>query len=236
MEVWKRPELSKEKVGSSIPGLILMPSPTFTAASSTLAERPPPEPPPQAFVIIRKGRLKPQLPCALQKSLVSLPLLDLDPERPPRKPPDGVRTSVKAILLLDLALCRPLPKPPWVIFGLVCLSLIDFCFIFCGYVVSSGCFMCCYVLCILVLSFVGIHLAPQLSLDCRYHLSFVGLYEGGSSITTFARHQWIFVQLDKVNKFETMCSRNGRDVVEEMIRNWIERKTLASHISFLCQY
>jgi len=92
------------------------------------------------------------------------------------------------------------------------------------------------VLCILVLSFVGIHLAPQLSLDCRYHLSFVGLYEGGSSITTFARHQWIFVQLDKVNKFETMCSRNGRDVVEEMIRNWIERKTLASHISFLCQY
>jgi len=36
-----------------------------------------------------------------------------------------------------------------------------------------------------------------------------------------------------VNKSETMCSRNERDVVEEMIRNWIERKTLASHISLV---
>ena len=92
--------------------------------------------------------------------------------------------------------------------------------------------MYCYVFCILVLSFVGIHLAPQLSLDCRYNLNFVALYEGETSITTSTRHQWIFVQLDKVNKSETMCSRNGRDVVEEMICNWIREKTMDSHISF----
>jgi hypothetical protein len=30
-----------------------------------------------------------------------------------------------------------------------------------------------------------------------------------------------------------MQSRNGHDVVEEIIHNWIERKTMASHISFV---
>jgi len=226
MEVLNGFELSKEKDVSSVPVLILMPSPTFTAASSTLAQRPPLKPLPQTFVIIRKGRLQPQLPYTFQKSLVSLSPLDLDPERPPRKPPDGVRTFVKVVL----GLCRPLPKPPWVNFVLVCLSPIYFSFMFCGsVVVSSRRLWCCNVLCILV----GSHLVPQLSLDCTYHISFVALYEDESSITIFAPHRWIFVQLDKVNKSETMCSRNGRDMAEEMICNWIEIKTLASHISFV---
>ncbi|RHN45137.1 hypothetical protein MtrunA17_Chr7g0227051 [Medicago truncatula] len=45
---------------------------------------------------------------------------------------------------------------------------------------------------------------------------------------------WVIYGLhDKVNKFETKCSRNGRDVVEEMIRNWIGKKTQDSHISFV---
>jgi len=30
-----------------------------------------------------------------------------------------------------------------------------------------------------------------------------------------------------------MHSRNGRDVVEEIIHNWVERKTMAFHISFV---
>jgi len=30
-----------------------------------------------------------------------------------------------------------------------------------------------------------------------------------------------------------MCSRNVRDEAEEMIRNWIGKKTLDSHISFV---
>ncbi|RHN58186.1 hypothetical protein MtrunA17_Chr5g0448391 [Medicago truncatula] len=43
----------------------------------------------------------------------------------------------------------------------------------------------------------------------------------------------VLLFFDKVNKSETMCSRNVRDEAEEMIRNWIEKKTLNSHISFV---
>ncbi|RHN40603.1 hypothetical protein MtrunA17_Chr8g0356481 [Medicago truncatula] len=80
---------------------------------------------------------------------------------------------------------------------------------------------------------VGFKSLSHLSLICWYHTSFIVLYEDESRFTTFALYQLFFVQNDKVKNSETKCSRNERDVVGKMIRNWIGKKTLDSHISFV---
>jgi len=157
---------------------------------------------------IRKGRLLLRLHPTLQKTEFGFSYLELGTE-------------------------RPLRKRPWVIFGWVCLALFEFCFSIYVFVVGLVCYLCWFVCCVLLLSLVCFESLPQLSLSCWYHISFIGLNGNESSFTTFALYQLIFVQHDKVNKSETKCSRNGRDVVEEMIHNWIEKKTLDSHISFV---
>ena len=149
--------------------------------------------------------------------------------RPPRKPPDEFRTALKATLLRDLCFYRPPPKPPWMLcwssaLSMACLVLLFLCVI---YVVL------CFLFHVLFLSLVSFKSLPKWSLDGRYHTRFVGLCEDESRFTNFATYQLIFVQRDKVNKSETMCSRNVRDEAEEMIRNWIGKKTLDSHISFV---
>jgi len=108
----------------------------------------------------------------------------------------------------------------------VCLLLL-FLFLYVMYVAL------CVVCSVLFLGLIGFKLLREPSLDSRYHTSFVGLYEDESSFTTFCFYQLIFVRRDKVKKSETMCSRNMRDEEEEMIRNWIGKKTLDSHISFV---
>lgn len=209
MEVWKKSELLKEKAVSTTLGVhMLKPSRSFTVISYTSVERPPPEPPPQVVVSIWKGQLLLRLPPTLQKTEFCFSSLELGTERPPW-------------------------KPPWVIYGLVCLALFDFCFSICVFVVGLVCYLCWSVCCVLFLSLVCFESLSQLCLNCWYHTSFIGLYENESSFTTFSLYQLFFVQHDKVNKFETKCSRNGRDVVEEMIRNWIGKKTQDSHISFV---
>lgn len=188
--------------------MMLKPSRFFPAISSTSAERPPPEPPPQVVMNIRKGPLLLRLPSTLQKTEFGFSSLELGTERPPW-------------------------KPPWVIFGWVCLALFEFSFSICVFVVGLVYFLCWSVCCVMFLSLFCFESLSLPSLNCWYHTSFIGLYGNESSFTTFALHQLIFVQHDKVNKSETKCSRNGRDVVEDMICNWIEKKTLDSHISFV---
>jgi len=121
------------------------------------------------------------------------------------------------------------PKPPWMLcwspaLSMACLVLLFLCVI---YVVL------CFLFHVLFLSLVSFKPLPKWSLDRRYHTRFVGLYEDESRFTNFAIYQLIFVQRDKVNKSETMCSRTVRDEAEEMIHNWIGKKTLDSHISFV---
>jgi hypothetical protein len=92
------------------------------------------------------------------------------------------------------------------------------------------CYLCCIVICVLCLCLMG---CKPLSFDCWCHTSFVVFYEDESRFKTFVFYQLMFVQHDKVNKSETKFSRNARDEAKKMIRNWIEKKTLDSHISFV---
>ncbi|RHN67850.1 hypothetical protein MtrunA17_Chr3g0107221 [Medicago truncatula] len=80
---------------------------------------------------------------------------------------------------------------------------------------------------------LGFKHCPQLRFDCNYHTSFVAFYEDESRFNPFAFYRLISVQSDKVKKSETKYSRNVRDEAKKMIRNWIEKKTLDSHISFV---
>lgn len=204
------------------------------AISSTSTKRPPPEPPPQVAMIIRKGQLKLQHISILQTTESGLLHLDLSLERPPRKPPDPVQRTLPQISSFS----RPPPKPPWVILDWVCLTVF-LCTIFCVFVVDFVCFLCsvcflwCYVVCVLLLSLVGFKHWPRLSFDCSYHTSLVAFYEDESRFNPFAFYRLISVQSDKVTKSETKYSRIVRDEEKKMIRNWIEKKTLDSHISFV---
>jgi hypothetical protein len=156
---------------------------------------------------------------------------------PPEPPPQAVANILQETKLgfssLDLGTGRPPRKPPWVNFGWVGLALFELCFSICVLMVVFVCYLCCFVCCVLFLCLVGFKSLYHVSLFCWYHRSFIVLYEDESRFTTFAIYQLVFVQNDKVKKSETKCSRNERDVVEKMIRNWIEKKTLDSHISFV---
>jgi hypothetical protein len=244
MEIWGKMDLTKEETeeGRGADETEGCGEEIFTgehqplAISSTSTKRPPPEPPPQAVMTTRKGRLKLQHFSILQKTEFGLLPLDLSLERPPRKPPDEVRIT---LLPPISSLSRPPPKPPWVILDWVCLMLFCFCSVFCLFVVVFVCLLCsvsslcCSVVCVLPLSLVGFKHWPQLRFDCSYHTSFVAFYEDDSRFNPFAFYRLISVQSDKVKKSETKYSRNVRDEAKKMIRNWMGKKTLGSHISFV---
>jgi hypothetical protein len=99
------------------------------------------------------------------------------------------------------------------------------------FVVDFTLYVCSIVLCVLCSGLV-IKSVSQLSFDAIKHISCVVIYEDAHHFNTFAFYQLIFVQHDKVNKSETKFSRNTRDEAKKMIRNWIGKKTLDSHISF----
>lgn len=132
----------------------------------------------------------------------------------------------------DPDLCRLPPKPPWLICSLVYFVLFVLCLSVCVFVVDFKLYVCSIVLCVLCSGLV-IKSVSQLSFDAIKHISCVVFYEDAPHFNIFAFYQLIFVQHDKVNKSETKFSRNARDEAKKMIRNWIGKKTLDSHISFV---
>jgi len=137
--------------------LMLKPSGSFPAISSTSAERPPP----QIVTNIQEGRLLLRLPPTLQKIEFGFSYLELGAERLPR-------------------------KPPWVIFGWACFALFEFYFSIYVFVVGLVCYLSWFVCCVLLLSLVYFESLSQPSFSCWYHISFIGLNENESSFTTFA--------------------------------------------------
>lgn len=100
------------------------------------------------------------------------------------------------------------------------------------FVVDFTLYVCSIVLCVLCSGLV-IKSVSQLSFDAIKHISCVVFYEDAPHFNTFAFYQLIFVQHDKVNKSETKFNQNARDEAKNMIRNWIGKKTLDSHIFFV---
>ncbi|AES79519.2 hypothetical protein MtrunA17_Chr7g0242321 [Medicago truncatula] len=84
-----------------------------------------------------------------------------------------------------------------------------------------------------ILKWVWLMLLSFCSIFCGYHTSFVAIYEDESRFNPFAFYRLIPVQSDKVKKSETKYSRNVYDEAKKMIRNWIGKNTLDSHVSFV---
>jgi len=154
-------------------------------------------------------------------------------ERLPPEPPPCSSTTVKAIVPPDPDLSRPPPKPPWLIFCLIYFVLLDLCFSVCVIVADFVFYVCCVVCWILYSSLDCINCVCQLSFDVWNHIRYAVPYEAVPDFILLAFYQLFLIQCGIVNKIESNCSRNARDEAKKMIRNWIERKTVDSHISFV---
>jgi len=107
----------------------LEPPPHVNHISSTSMERPPPKPP------------------TLQMTEYDPSIMNLDLERPLRKPPDKPCTFFKVVRDPEPYLGHPSPKPLWVILSLGCLVLFELCFIYRVFFVVFMCYLCCIVIC-----------------------------------------------------------------------------------------
>jgi len=135
------------------------PSPHVNHVSSTSMERPPPKPP------------------ILQITVYNPSIMNLNLVRPPRKPPDKACTILKVVRKPEPYLGRLSLKPPWMIFSLGCLLLVELCFIYFVFFVVFMCYLCCIVICVLCLCLMG---CKPLSFDCWRHTSLVAFYEDES--------------------------------------------------------
>lgn len=153
--------------------------------------------------------------------------------RPPPEPPPCSSTTVKAIVPLDPDLSRPPPKPPWLICCVIYFVLLDLCFSVFVIVAEFVLHVWCVVFWLLYSTLVCIMCVCQLSFDVWNHIRCAVPYEDVPDFILFAFYQSCLIRCDMVNKIETNYSRNARDEAKKMIRNWIERKTVDSHISFV---
>lgn len=107
---------------------------SFSFARNTISvstERPPPKPPPHVKQILHFGL--PDLPSPSILKLVSASYPPSLPSlvRPPRKPPEEFRTTLKVVLLRGLRFNRLPPKPPWMLCWSAALSMGVWCYCFC---------------------------------------------------------------------------------------------------------
>ena len=124
---------------------------------------------------------------------------------------------MKAIVPPGLDLCRPPPKPPWLICSLIYFVLFDLCFSVCVFVGDFVFYVCCIVFWILHSSLVCIKCVCQLSFDVWNHIKCAVLYVAAPNIISFAFYQLLLIRCDIVNKIETNYSQNMRDEAQKMI-------------------
>jgi len=198
--------------------------------------RPPPEPPPQKIKWL--SRLSP--PSQIRKQCFKLSPSWLLPHLHGWHPPALHRNLHPFPPLQWSLLCHQIQvyvAHHQSLHGWFVVWSISFCSIYALVFVCLLCdfvfYVCCIVFWILYSCLVCIKCVCQLSFGVCYNIRWAVLYEAAPNFISFAFFQLLLIRCDIVNKIETNYSRNARDEAKKMIRNWIERKTVDSHISYV---